>query len=219
MMMTMKRIVVAALVAAVLLIASSFAAAAGEKGNDDVWYMELIVSNLDGLPGDDHTGRIVLEVHRDWAPLGAARWREMLDADFFTSLRFFRVVKGFVAQGGIHVKGGDEAAKWRERKLKDEPVKIGNLKGTLSFATSGPDTRTTQFFINFADNTNLDAMNFSPFAKVIKGMDIVERIYSGDGEKPNQQTIQEKGNKYLKTKFPKLSYIKSAKLLENNADL
>lgn len=153
-----------------------------------------------------------MEVHPKWAPLGAARFKEMLDASFFQGVRFFRVVPNFVAQFGIH---GDpkKSAEWRTKTIKDDKVIESNKRGTLVFATSGKDSRTTQLFINFADNGNLDAMGFAAFAKVTEGMDVVDKIYSGYAERPNQGEIQSKGNAYLKTQFPNLSYIKTAEIL------
>ena len=141
-----------------------------------------------------------MEIHPDWAPLGAARIQEMAEDDFFKGIRFFRVINGFMAQFGIHGKP-EKAAEWRERKMVDDPVKESNGRGYVSFATSGPNSRTTQMFINFSNNQNLDGMGFAPFAKVVDGMDVVDRIYQ-IGEKPSQGEIQSKGNKYLKTKFP-----------------
>merc|ERR1712187_108214 len=100
-------------------------------------------------------------------------------------------------------------AEWREKKLTDDPVKESNKRGFVSFATSGPNSRTTQMFINFGDNSNLDSMDFTPFAEVVEGMDVVDRIYVV-GEKPDQGRIQGEGNVYLKKEFPQLTYIKSA---------
>lgn len=131
-------------------------------------------------------------------------------------MRFFRVISGFMAQFGI---SGDPAtaAKWREDNLKDEPVVGTNKRGTISFAMAGPNTRTTQLFINFADNTNLDAQGFSPLASIDEeGMKVIDRLYSGYGEGapsgngPDQGRIQSSGNAYLEKDFPKLSYINSA---------
>merc|ERR1712232_1301981 len=110
-----------------------------------------------------------------------------------------------MAQFGISGKPS-LAAQWREKKLIDDPVKESNKRGFVSFATSGKNSRTTQMFINFADNSNLDSMDFAPFAEVVEGMDFVDRIYK-IGEKPNQGEIQSNGNSYLKKNFPQLTYI------------
>ena len=170
------------------------------------------MSNLDGKPGDDHKGTFVMEVHPDWAPLGAARFSEMVDDDFFTAVRFFRVIDGFMAQFGIHGEPS-VAAKWRKKKLNDDPVKESNQRGFVSFATSGPNSRTTPMFINFGDNANLDGMGFSPFAQVVEGMDVVDRIFK-IGERPNQDEIQSKGNGYLTKQFPQLTYITKTELVD-----
>lgn len=165
------------------------------------------------------TGSFVMEVHPDWAPKGAARFQEMVDDDFFKNVRFFRVISGFMAQFGIPGEP-ETAALWRTKTITDDPVKQSNKRGYVSFATSGPNSRTTQMFINFVDNSNLDNMGFSPFAKVIEGMDVVDQLYSGYGEGapsgrgPSQGKIQTDGNKYLKRSFPKLSYIIDAELLD-----
>lgn len=163
-------------------------------------------------------GKFQIEVDRAMAPVGADRFYTLVKQGFFTDIAFFRVLSGFVAQFGIH---GDpaKAMKWREKKIKDDPVKGTNAKGTLTFATAGPNTRTTQLFLNLVDNKRLDGMGFAPFGKVTSGMDVVSQLYSGYGEGspmgsgPAQGRIQTQGNKYLKKDFPKLDYIKSAKLL------
>jgi cyclophilin family peptidyl-prolyl cis-trans isomerase len=111
------------------------------------------------------------------------------------------------------------AAKWNDNSIKDDPVVQSNSRGFISFATSGQDSRTTQMFINFQDNHNLDSMGFSPFGRVVKGMEVVDQIYSGYGEEPNQGIIQKEGNKYLKKQFGKLSYIESVKFVENIEEL
>jgi peptidyl-prolyl cis-trans isomerase A (cyclophilin A) len=163
-------------------------------------------------------GDIVLDVTREWSPLGADRFYNLVKAGYFTDIAFFRVIGGFMAQFGIH---GDPAisAAWRPARIQDDPVKQSNARGYVSYAMGGPDTRTTQFFINFGNNSQLDSMGFSPFAKVTEGMDVVDGIYSGYGEGaprgtgPDQGLVQMQGNAYLQKNFPKLDYIKSAELL------
>jgi peptidyl-prolyl cis-trans isomerase A (cyclophilin A) len=170
------------------------------------------VANLDGQPGPDHQSFFVIEVHEDWAPLGVQRFTELVRDGFFKGVRFFRVIDGFMAQFGIHGRS-EVSASWREKRIEDDPVKESNRRGTLSFATSGPNTRTTQIFINFKDNSNLDGMGFSPFASVIEGMDVVDRIFKV-GEKPDQGQIQSRGNAYLKREFPRLTYITSVNIVD-----
>ncbi len=163
-------------------------------------------------------GRVVIEVTRALAPNGADRFYNLVRSGYFTDSAFFRVVPGFMCQFGIH---GDPAvsAKWRDANITDDPVKGGNTRGTITFATAGPNTRTTQLFINFGDNTSLDGQGFSPFGKVIEGMDIVDKINGeyGDGAPygrgPDQSRIQGEGNVCLKKDFPNLDYIKSATIL------
>mmetsp|Transcript_16535 Transcript_16535/g.32866 ORF Transcript_16535/g.32866 Transcript_16535/m.32866 type:complete len:202 (+) Transcript_16535:117-722(+) len=157
-------------------------------------------------------GSFIIECYPEWAPLGVAQFREIIETKIWTGARFFRVIPGFMVQWGIPGKTSD-AAEWEGRKIKDDSVVESNKRGLISFATSGKDTRTTQVFINFADNANLDGMGFSPFGRVIEGMDVVDKIYSGDREKPEQGKITAEGNKYLKKKHPRLSYIKSADFL------
>ncbi len=163
-------------------------------------------------------GDFTLEVHRDWAPLGADRFYNLVKAGFFTDIAFFRVIDGFMAQFGIH---GDPAvaAAWRGARIQDDPVKESNEKGYISYAMAGPNTRTTQFFINYGNNSRLDGMGFSPFGKVVDGMKVIDSIYSGYGEGapsgmgPDQGKVQMQGNAYLKASFPRLDYIKGAELL------
>mmetsp|Transcript_32151 Transcript_32151/g.77038 ORF Transcript_32151/g.77038 Transcript_32151/m.77038 type:complete len:199 (+) Transcript_32151:62-658(+) len=166
------------------------------------------------------TKSFVIEVHPDWAPLGAARFKEIIEENVYKAARFFRVVPNFVVQWGIPGKAS-EAAKWKERKIDDDPQldSVSNTKGRITFAKSGPNTRTTQVFINLSDNANLDSMGFPPFGEVVSGMDVVEQIFSGYGEQPNQGQIQESGNVYLKKEFPNLSYIKAARLVGSKSEL
>jgi len=167
---------------------------------------------------DTTKGKFAIEVTRSLSPNGADRFYNLVRSGYFKDVSFFRVVPGFMAQFGIH---GDPAvsAKWREANISDDPVKGSNTRGAITFATAGPNTRTTQLFINFGDNTFLDGQGFSPFGKVIEGMDVVDKIYSGYGEGaprgrgPDQGRIQSEGNAYLKRDFPNLDYIKSATIL------
>eukprot|EP00927_Polykrikos_kofoidii_P059411 TRINITY_DN5456_c0_g1_i2.p1 TRINITY_DN5456_c0_g1~~TRINITY_DN5456_c0_g1_i2.p1 ORF type:complete len:225 (-),score=27.25 TRINITY_DN5456_c0_g1_i2:470-1144(-) len=146
-------------------------------------------------------------VHPEWAPLGAQRFQDMVQGNVLHAARFFRVVPGFMAQFGIPADA-KEAAKWENMPIKDDPVKEKNKRGRISFGTAGPNTRTTQIFINFVDNTFLDGMGFSPFAEVLDdGMSIVDKIESKYGESPDQGQILSKGNAYLDEKFPGLSSV------------
>jgi peptidyl-prolyl cis-trans isomerase A (cyclophilin A) len=163
-------------------------------------------------------GAFTIEVTRSLAPNGADRFYNLVKSGYFTDVQFFRVIKGFMCQFGIH--GTPEvSAAWREARITDDPVKGSNTRGTVTFAMAGPNTRTTQLFINFADNARLDSMGFPPFGKVIEGMEVVDKINgeygegSPQGRGPNQQLIQQRGNDYLKTGFPNLDYIKSATLV------
>ena len=122
---------------------------------------------------DTSKGPFVIEVHRDWAPNGADRFYNLVKNGFFDDARFFRVVEGFMVQFGIN---GDPkvSAVWREARIKDDPVRISNKRTFVTFATAGPNTRTTQVFINFGDNHNLDSQGFAPFGQVVSGMKVVE---------------------------------------------
>lgn len=158
---------------------------------------------------DTSKGPVVIEVHRDWAPIGADHFYGLVKAGYYDGDRFFRVVPGFVVQFGL---AADPAvtARWKDKNLMDDPVKQSNTVGTVTYATAGPNTRTAQLFINLGNNQRLDAMGFAPFGKVISGMDAVQNIYSGYGERPDQQAIEMQGNSYLQSQFPQLDYIKKA---------
>lgn len=160
-------------------------------------------------------GTFVIEVHRAWAPRGADRFYNLVKNGFYDDVRFFRVLDGFMAQFGIN---GDPAlmAKWRGARITDDPVKQSNRRGMISFATAGPNTRTTQVFINFGDNSNLDGMGFAPFGRVVSGMKVVDSLYADYGEGapngrgPDQGRMQMEGNAYLKQNFGRLDYVKKA---------
>jgi peptidyl-prolyl cis-trans isomerase A (cyclophilin A) len=158
-------------------------------------------------------GAFVLEVTRDWAPLGADRFYNLVKNGFFDGVKFFRVIKGFMVQFGI---SGDPkiSAAWRDAEFKDDPVKQSNQRGTISFATKGPNTRTTQVFINYVDNSRLDGMGFSPFGKVVSGMDVLDQLFGEYGGAPSEQQprIQDEGNAFLEREFPKLDAVKKAEI-------
>ena len=155
-------------------------------------------------------GNFAVDVIRAWSPRGADRFHELVSAGYFTDIAFIRVLPGFVAQFGMH---GDPAVNRRwERPILDDPVVQSNRRGTIVFATSGPNTRGNQFFINYSDNTRLDGMGFSPFGRVVEGMNVVDSIYSGYGETPDQSRVAAEGNAYLKREFPRLDYIKSVRI-------
>ena len=167
---------------------------------------------------DTTKGKFTVEVTRSLAPNGADRFYNLVKSGYFTDIAFFRVIPGFMCQFGIN---GDPAvsAKWRDANITDDPVKGSNKRGTITFATAGPNTRTTQLFINFGDNVGLDGQGFAPFGKVTDGMDVVDKINSEYGEGapngngPDQGRIQMEGNAYLKKDFPNLDYIKSATII------
>jgi peptidyl-prolyl cis-trans isomerase A (cyclophilin A) len=157
-------------------------------------------------------GTVVVDVIRAWSPRGVDRFHELVNAGYFTDVAFFRVLPGFVAQFGVH---GDPAVnrQWDDRPILDDPVVQSNTRGAIVFATSGPNTRTNQFFINYSDNMRLDGMGFSPFGRVVEGMGVVDSIYAGYGETPDQSRVAADGNAYLKREFPRLDYIKSASIV------
>jgi peptidyl-prolyl cis-trans isomerase A (cyclophilin A) len=164
---------------------------------------------------DTSKGVFVIDVRREWAPVGADRFYNLVKNGFYDENRFFRVISGFMVQFGVN--GNPQVSTpWRNAQIKDDPVKQSNKRGFITFATSGPNSRTTQVFINFGENTRLDAMGFAPFGKVSSGMEVVDKLYKGYGEGapggagPNQMMIQSRGNEYLKAEFPKLDYTQKA---------
>jgi peptidyl-prolyl cis-trans isomerase A (cyclophilin A) len=162
-------------------------------------------------------GTFTVEVTRAWAPLGADRFHSLIQSGFYNGARFFRVLPGFVVQFGIP---GDPALarQWRSANINDDPVTQTNAPGSITFATAGPNTRTTQVFINLGNNAALDRQGFAPFGRITEGMDVVGQLYSGYGEGaphgrgPDQGRVQSEGNKYLESSFPKLDYIKKVEV-------
>ena len=164
-------------------------------------------------------GPVVVAVTRAWSPLGADRFYNLVKLGYYDGVAFFRVLTGFMAQTGIH---GDPSVsvKWRGARINDDPAAgQSNTRGMVSFATGGPHTRTTQIFFNYGGNGMLDSMGFTPFGQVVEGMENLDKLYSGYGEGapsgpgPDQGRVQGEGNAYLKASYPKLDYIKSARLL------
>ncbi len=166
-------------------------------------------------------GSFVIKVDRESAPIGADRFFNLVKAGYFKDVAFFRVISGFMAQFGIH---GDPkvSAAWKSATIQDDPVKSSNVRGAITYAKSRlPNSRSTQFFINFGDNSSsLDSTGFASFGSVVEGMDVVDKLNSEYGEGapagrgPNQMLVQSQGNTYLKAKFPNLDYIKSATIVE-----
>jgi peptidyl-prolyl cis-trans isomerase A (cyclophilin A) len=160
-------------------------------------------------------GDFVVEVTRAWSPHGADRFYNLVKYHFFDGAAFFRVLQGFVVQFGISARP-DVSQVWENAKIADDPVTQSNTRGMLTFATAGPNTRTTQIFINLGDNPRLDGMGFSPFGKVTSGMEVVDKLYSqyGEGQPagngPDQNRIQKEGKAYLERSFPLLDSIKTA---------
>ncbi|MGZ3411110.1 MAG: peptidylprolyl isomerase [Xanthobacteraceae bacterium] len=164
---------------------------------------------------DTSKGAVVIQVNRDWAPNGADRFYNLVKNGFYDNVRFFRVISGFMVQFGIN---GDPKVQsvWRTAAIKDDPVTQSNKRGYITFATAGPNTRTSQVFINFGDNAALDGQGFAPFGQIVTGMNIVDQLYSGYGEGaprgrgPDQGRMQQEGNAYLQRDFGNLDFIKKA---------
>jgi peptidyl-prolyl cis-trans isomerase A (cyclophilin A) len=159
---------------------------------------------------DTSAGTIIAEFYRDWAPNGYARVQELIDAKHFDNARFFRVVPGFVAQFGMHADPMTNA-EWQQRSIPDDPVTQSNVRGTITFAAaSTPNSRSSQLFINLVDNTGLDSRGFAPVGRIIDGVAVIDSLYGGYGESPNQGSIGAEGNAYLQREFPQLDYIRTA---------
>jgi peptidyl-prolyl cis-trans isomerase A (cyclophilin A) len=162
-------------------------------------------------------GVFVLDVHRNWGPNGVDRFYNLVKNGFYDNVRFFRVISGFMVQFGI---SGDPkiSAPWRNAKIADDPLVQSNKRGYITYAMAGPNTRTTQVFINFGDNASLDSQGFSPFGRVISGMEVVDKLNAQYGEGaprgrgPDQGRLQAEGNTYLAKEFDKLDYVTRASI-------
>lgn len=179
---------------------------------------KVVVPDVFRVKFETTQGDFTVEAIKAWAPHGVERFHELVRMRYFDQGRFFRVVPGFVAQFGVH-RDFNVHAVWREMFIVDDPPNQKNLRGTLAFAKSGPNTRATEIFINLADNKTLDDEYFVPFARVAEGMDVVDRFYSGYGEmRPQGKDIdpgrvEVETNEYLTQRFPRLDYIKKTTFL------
>jgi cyclophilin family peptidyl-prolyl cis-trans isomerase len=168
---------------------------------------------------DTSKGRFVLEVTRTLAPRGAGRFYHLVETGFYNDSRFFRVIAGRFAQFGI--PGHPVIASiWRNQSFPDDPVRASNTRGTFAFAMTGPDARTTQIYINTSDQLQQDAQGFAPFGKVVEGMDVVDKLYSGYAERSGsgmragrQGKLFEEGNTYLDREFPQLDKLIRARII------
>lgn len=177
------------------------AAVPNPNGTPDVYKVKFVTSK----------GPFVVEVHRDWAPRAADRFYELVKDKYYNDARFFRVVENFVAQFGLAATPA-MTKKW-DKSIDDDPVLHTNGRGTLTFATPGRNSRTAQVFINLRSNQTLDDQGFAAFGQVVEGMETVEKFYGKYGELPEQSEITQRGNAYLKSKFPLLDYIRTATIL------
>jgi peptidyl-prolyl cis-trans isomerase A (cyclophilin A) len=180
---------------------------------------KVVVPEVFRVRFETSQGDFIVEAHRDWAPRGVDRFHELLRIRYFDQGRFFRVIKGFIAQFGVH-KDFKVHDVWRELFIVDDPPKEKNLRGTLAYAKSDRNTRATEIFINLSDNAILDEQGFVPFAKVVEGMDVVDRLYAGYGDlRPvgkdiDAGRVEGEANEYLVPRFPRLDYIKTARITQ-----
>lgn len=158
-------------------------------------------------------GDFTVQVTRSWAPIGADRFYNLVRHHFYNDASFFRVVPGFVVQFGLSADPAVNRA-WKNADIKDDRVTQSNHPGFLTFATAGPNTRTTQIFINLGNNTGLDNQGFAPFGQVTSGMDVVQKLYGGYGDKPDQGLITSQGKAYIDKSFPNLDRIETATIVE-----
>jgi peptidyl-prolyl cis-trans isomerase A (cyclophilin A) len=204
----------AALIFALLLCACS------ESGSDSATATDEMAPERFRVQLETSKGDVVIEVVRAWSPLGADRFYTLVNRQFFDQARFFRVLPGFIAQVGMHAVP-DKNEPWASADIQDDPHVESNVRGTVSFASRGPNTRTTQLFINLGDNTaTLDPQGFTPVGRVVEGLELADGFYAGYGEGapmgqgPSQELIRQQGNAYLVDNFPMLDYIRKATVVE-----
>ncbi len=179
---------------------------------------KVVVPDVFRVKFETSKGDFIVEVTRAWAPHGADRFHELIRMRYFDEARFFRVLKGSIAQFGVH-RDFNVHATWRKLFIVDDPPQQKNLRGTLAFAKSGASTRSTEIFINLADNPVLDEQSFVPFGKIVEGIDVPDKFYAGYGEmRPEGKDIdgnrvEEETNEYLVQRFPKMDYIVRARFV------
>jgi peptidyl-prolyl cis-trans isomerase A (cyclophilin A) len=180
---------------------------------------KIIVPEVFRVKFETSQGDFVVEANRAWAPHGVDRFHELVRMRYFDDGRFFRVLAGFIAQFGVHRKF-EVHEKWRQFFIVDDPPSQKNLRGTLAFAKSGQNTRSTEIFINLTDNAVLDDQSFVPFGKIVSGIEVIDKLYSGYGElRPEGKEIdpgrlEGETNEYLVPRFPKMDYIQHATFVE-----
>jgi len=157
-------------------------------------------------------GPVAVVVHRSWAPHGVDRFYALVHAGFYDGARFFRVVRGFVVQFGLPADP-QVGRSWSSQLIPDDPVRHPNRRGTVTFASAGPNTRTTQLFVNLADNLRLDALGFAPIGQVVEGLEVVDGLYGQYGERPSQDSIRLQGEAYLKRAYPNLDQIRTVRIV------
>jgi peptidyl-prolyl cis-trans isomerase A (cyclophilin A) len=166
-------------------------------------------------------GPFVVEAHRDWAPLGVDRFYQLVQSQYFDNVRFFRVVSSFMAQFGMHGDPKVNAA-WEKMPIQDDSVRESNRRGYLTFANAGANTRANQLFINIVNNRPLDEMGFAPIGRVVDGLAVIDSLYADYGEGaprgngPDQTRIRREGNVYLEAEYPKLDFIRQARIVTDS---
>ena len=205
--MSARNVVVLVGISGFLAIGCGGSEATPDAGTDTPTGVDVFIVDV-----TTSTGVFALEVNPAWAPNGAARFRELVDAGFYNDARFFRVLTGFVAQFGINGTPATNSM-WSSRTIPDDPVVRSNTRGYVTFAqSSAVNSRTTQLFVNLGNNARLDTMRFAPFAMVISGIDVVDSLNAEYAEAPDQAQISAQGNAYLNASFPRLDYIVSAQI-------